>query len=105
MKTKLKRDDTVQIVTGKDKGKTGRVLRVDSDAGKVIVQGLNMVKKALRKSQDNPQGGIVSKEAPVALSNLMLFCPNCKKGVRVRRTREGKQVSRACAACGHRFEG
>ena len=60
---KLKKDDTVKIIAGKDKGKTGRILRVNNDAGKVIVQGLNMVKKSMKPKSQNDKGGIIDIEA------------------------------------------
>lgn len=71
MKTKLKKDDTVMIVAGKDKGKTGRVLRIDREKGRVLVEGVNMVKKAQRKRSQEETGGIIEKEAPIAVSNVM----------------------------------
>lgn len=71
-KTKIKKGDTVVAITGEDAGKAGRVLRVLRDADRVLVEGLNRVKKHLRKSQDNPQGGIVDVEAPLHISNVKL---------------------------------
>ena len=71
MKTKLKKDDTVMVVAGKDKGKTGRVLRIDREKGRVLVEGVNMVKKAQRKRSQEETGGIIEKEAPIAVSNVM----------------------------------
>ncbi len=71
MKTKLKKNDTVTVIAGKDKGKTGRVLRIDEKANRVLVEGVNMVKKAQRKQRQEDTGGIIEKEAPVAISNVM----------------------------------
>ncbi|MCG8479018.1 MAG: 50S ribosomal protein L24 [Spirochaetales bacterium] len=71
MKTKLKKDDTVMVVAGKDKGKTGRVLRIDREKGRILVEGVNMVKKAQRKRSQEETGGIIEKEAPIAVSNVM----------------------------------
>jgi large subunit ribosomal protein L24 len=71
MKTKLKKNDTVTVIAGKDKGKTGRVLRIDEDGGRVLVEGVNMVKKAQRKQRQEDTGGIIEKEAPIAISNVM----------------------------------
>lgn len=71
MKTKLKKNDTVTVIAGKDKGKTGRVLRIDENNGRVLVEGVNMVKKAQRKQRQEDTGGIIEKEAPVAISNVM----------------------------------
>ncbi|MDD2235921.1 MAG: 50S ribosomal protein L24 [Kiritimatiellae bacterium] len=69
-KQKIKKGDMVVAITGDDAGKTGKVLQIMSQKGRAVVEGLNLVTKHLRKSQDNPNGGIVEKEAPIALSNL-----------------------------------
>lgn len=71
----IKKGDVVVVLTGDDAGKTGRVLRVMPRQGRALVEGVNYVKKHLRKSQEHPQGGIVEKEAPVALSNLRRQTP------------------------------
>jgi large subunit ribosomal protein L24 len=71
MKTKLKKNDTVTVIAGKDKGKTGRVLRINRETGRVLVEGINMVKKAQRKQRQEDTGGIIEKEAPIAISNVM----------------------------------
>lgn len=71
MKTKLKKDDTVVVIAGKDKGKTGRVLKIDREAGRILVEGVNMVKKAQKKRSQTDSGGIIEREAPVAISNVM----------------------------------
>lgn len=102
---RIKKNDVVVAIAGADAGKTGKVLQVNPVVGRVIVEGLRLVKKAIRKSQDNPQGGIVEKEAAIAASNLMLFCPACKKGVRFKRVQDGKKPVRKCRGCGHSFDG
>jgi large subunit ribosomal protein L24 len=99
---RIKKGDTVIVTTGVATGKTGKVMQVLS--GRVVVEGLNLVKKTLRKSQDNPQGGIVEKESPIGLSNVLLFCPHCKKGVRTGALKDGDKRLRKCKACGHTFE-
>ena len=71
MKTKLKKNDTVTVIAGKDKGKTGRVLRINRETERVLVEGINMVKKAQRKQRQEDTGGIIEKEAPIAISNVM----------------------------------
>ena len=70
-KTKLKRNDQVMVVAGKDKGKTGRILRIDLKNGRAVVEGVNMVKKAQRRRSQQDRGGIIELEASIALSNLM----------------------------------
>ena len=69
---KIKKGDSVQIITGNDAGKTGRVIKVFLDKDRVVVEGVNMVKKHARPTQDNPQGGIIEKEATIHISNVML---------------------------------
>ena len=80
-KTKMhvRRDDIVKAITGRDAGKTGKVMKVYPKKGRVMVEGLNFVSKALRKSQDNPNGGIVKREAPMAASNVAVVTPAGKK--------------------------
>lgn len=70
MASKIKKGDTVQIIAGDDSGKKGKVLQVLPETGRALVEGLNFVKKHMRKTQDNPQGGVFEKEAPIHLSNL-----------------------------------
>ena len=69
-KCHIKKGDTVKVIAGDDKGKTGKVLEVDTRTGRAFVEGINFVKKHMRKTQDNPQGGIAEREAPIAISNL-----------------------------------
>ena len=69
---KIRKGDTVQIIAGKDKGSEGKILSVDPKNGKVVVEGLNMVTKHAKPSQANPNGGIIEKEAPIDISNVML---------------------------------
>ena len=70
---KIKKGDTVQVTTGNDAGKTGRVIKVYQDKDRVVVEGINIVKKHARPTQDNPQGGVIQKEAKIDVSNIMLF--------------------------------
>jgi len=69
-KAKIKKGDTVKVIAGDDKGKEGKVLEVAPESGRVLVEGINLVKKAMRQSEDNPQGGIIDREAPIAISNV-----------------------------------
>src|SRR5438132_12875801 len=97
----IRKDDNVQVTAGDDAGATGRVLRVLPDKNKVVVEGVNKVYKHVRPSRRNPQGGRLSKEMPVAASNVMIICPSCRRGVRVGRryTAEGRK-ERFCKKCG-----
>jgi large subunit ribosomal protein L24 len=100
----IRKNDVVIATRGISAGKTGKVLQVLPSKGRAVVEGLNLVKKALRKSQDNPKGGIADKESSIALANLMQYCPQCKKGVRITRVREAESRGRKCRRCGHAFE-
>ncbi len=101
---RIRKNDIVVATRGRDSGKTGKVLQVLVRKDRALVEGLNLATKHLRKSQDNPQGGITQKEATIALSNLMLYCPQCKKGVRTARVTEGDKRVRKCKRCSHAFD-
>jgi large subunit ribosomal protein L24 len=98
-KFKLRKNDQVQIMFGKDRGKTGRLLRIDRDKGRVVVEGLNMVKKAMRAKGQQQKGGISTVEAALAISNVQILCKKCgptRIGYRV----AGDQKARVCRKCG-----
>ena len=97
---RIKKNDTVIATKGEYAGQTGKVLRVMAEKGLVVVQGLNMVKKAVRRSQTSPNGGFVDREAPIKMSNLMPYDPDQKKGVRISRVREGDKMVRKSKASG-----
>ena len=80
----IKRGDTVVVITGADKGKQGKVLRIIPDKNRVVVEGINKVWKHVRPSQRNPQGGRIQKDAPIHLSNVQPLDPTTGKGTRVR---------------------
>jgi large subunit ribosomal protein L24 len=101
----IRKNDVVVVVAGSIAGKSGKVMQILTTRGRAIVEGVNMVKKCLRKSQDHPQGGISEKESPIPLSRLMLLCPTCKKGVRIRRVKQNEEMVRKCKRCGYVFEG
>ena len=88
MKMNVKKGDLVKIIAGKDKGKEGKILRSIPQTQRVVVEGANMMKKAMRPTQQNPQGGISTMEAPLHVSNVMLVCPNCKAAESARRARK-----------------
>ncbi len=103
-KMHVKKGDKVVVLSGKDKGKQGEVLVAKPAEGKVIVEGVAVVKKAMRPNAQNQQGGIVEKEAAIDASNVMLVCPSCGKPSRVGHdvNDEGKKV-RVCKKCGAQF--
>ncbi len=92
-KFKIKSGDTVRVMSGKDRGKTGTVIKVIRDKDRVLVEGVNIVTKRVKPTAENPQGGLVEKEAPIHISNVMLVDP--KKGVPTRvgyKIKDGKKV-------------
>ncbi len=101
LKTLIKKNDQVMVITGKDKGKQGKVLDVDLARQRVYVEGINFLTHYERPTQQNQKGGITKKEGSVALSNIMLYCPKCDKGVRTRVIcDEGRIKNRVCVKCG-----
>ena len=101
----IKRNDLVVVTAGKEKGKKGKVLRVLRDKDRVIVEKVNFIKRHQKPSGGQKQGGIIEREGPLHLSNVMLFCEKCGKGVRIRRQRlEDGHAVRLCAACGESFD-
>lgn len=101
---KIRRNDIVVVSRGRDKGKQGKILQVMAQDGRAIVEGVNLVTKHVRKSQEHPRGGVVKKEASIAVANLMLFCGQCKKGVRTTRVLEGDKRVRKCKGCGQALD-
>ncbi len=103
VKFKLKKDDIVEVIAGREKGKKGKILALYPDDGMLTVEKLNMLKRHTKPSAQNKQGGIVEKEGQMAISNVLLVCDNdkCGKGVRVKRKKleDGKRV-RVCVKCG-----
>lgn len=98
IKYKLKKGDQVKLIAGKDKGKTGTILKVDREKGRVVVDGLNIVKKTMKPRQQGDKGSIVEVEAPIHISNVMIMCPKCgpvKVGIR----EDGDNKVRFCKKC------
>ncbi len=100
IKVHVKKDDMVKIITGKERGKTGKVLRVFPAKGRVVVENLNVVKRHTRPNQLNPEGGIVEKEAAISMSNVMLICGSCNEATRTGiKTLEDGSKTRYCKKC------
>ena len=95
----IRKGDTVIVTTGKEKKKTGKILRVINEGTRVLVEKLNMVKKHSRPTQGKPTGGIIEKEAPIAISNVLLFCSHCNKGVRAGVKIGKDKKTRYCKKC------
>jgi len=100
----IRRNDTVKVISGRDQGKQGRVLRVFPDKGQVLVEHVSMVKKHVRPNpQRNVKGGIAEQESPISLSNVMLVCAQCGP-VRIRHEHRGDRKVRVCHKCGTTLE-
>ncbi len=83
-KAKIHKGDQVMVISGKESGKTGKVMRVDPDKGRLAIERLNMMRRHTRPDpKKNPQGGVIEREGPIDVSNVMLVCPACGKGTRV----------------------
>lgn len=100
MGLRIKKGDTALVIAGKNKGKSGRVLSVLPTKERVIVEGLNIVKKHMKPSKQYTQGGIIEKESPIHISNVMLMCPKCNKPTRIGSTvfDDGRKL-RTCKKC------
>ena len=104
----IKKDDMVEVITGDDAGTaksrvTGRVLRVVAETNKVVVEGINRVYKHLKPNRRNAQGGRLSKEMPISVSNVLLYCSTCRRGVRIGKRYDEKDghKERFCRKCGN----
>ena len=97
----IRKDDTVVVLSGKDKGKKGKILSVDPKGGKVIVEGINMVSRHTKPRRQGEEGGIIQKEAPLYACKVMRVCPKCDKATRPahKTLADGKKV-RVCKKCG-----
>jgi large subunit ribosomal protein L24 len=104
LKLHVKKNDTVVVISGKDAGKTGEVLKVYPKTGKVLVQGVNIVKKHQKPTRVNAQGGIIEKEGAIFSSKVMLYCTKCKNATRISNKilEDGTKV-RVCKKCGETF--
>ena len=109
MKLRIRKGDTVEVISGKfeDKGKRGEVIRVFPNEGRVVVQGVNLLKKHQRQVQTQGRTlspGIIEFEGPISISNVMLVCPDCDEPSRIGLSRDGKVVQRICKKCGAEFD-
>jgi large subunit ribosomal protein L24 len=98
---KIKKGDRVQVLTGKDRGKTGQVTRALPESGKLIVDGINVAKKHQKATKATMQGGIIDKDMPIPVANVALVCPSCSKRTRVGYKIDGDGTKvRVCKKCG-----
>ena len=96
---KLRKNDTVRVIAGREKGKTGRIVRIDREKMRAVVEGLNMVKKAMKQKKQNQKGGITSVEAPLPVGKLMIMCKKCGP-TRIGYLMETNGKKRVCRKCG-----
>jgi large subunit ribosomal protein L24 len=102
---KVHKEDQVKITSGNDRGKNGRVLKVYPETNRIIVEGVNFIKRHTKANRSQPQGGIVTKEAPIDVSNVMIVCPKCGQATRVgfksvnNETRGKSERIRFCKKC------
>jgi large subunit ribosomal protein L24 len=96
----IKKEDTVLVITGKEKGKKGRVLSVAPSESQLVIEKINMIKRHMKPNRKYSQGGIIEKEAPIHISNVMLVCPKCSKPTRIANVMlEGNKKVRTCKKC------
>jgi large subunit ribosomal protein L24 len=96
----IKKNDTIVVMTGKEKGKKGRVLTVNPSKHSLLIEKVNMIKKHMKPTRQYAQGGIIEKEAPIQISNVMLVCPKCAKPTKIGRSvlQDGRKL-RMCKKC------
>jgi large subunit ribosomal protein L24 len=106
VRIRLKKNDMIEVISGKEKGKTGKILKVVREKNQVVVEKVNMIKRHTRPSPTTGQGGIVEKEAPLHISKVMLICPKCAEAspFRLKVTAEGKKA-RVCRQCKELIDG
>ena len=106
MRARIRKNDTVMVIAGRERGKTGKVLRVLPEAGRAIVERLNLVKRHSKATGPQSPPGIVEKEAPIHLSNLMIMCDKCNAPTRLgKRALESGGRVRVCRRCGEQLDG
>ena len=102
---KIAKNDIVEVIAGNDRGKRGKVLKVLPRSSRVVVEGVNFIHRHTRPRSQSDKGGIIEKEAPVHVSNVMLVCTKCNKGVRVKtKILADKSKTRVCTQCGEMVE-
>ena len=105
IKFHVRKDDLVQVIAGKEKGKSGKVLKVLPNKNRVVVEKVNFIKRHSRPTGKTRQGGIIQKEAPIHISNVLLLCSKCNRGVRMgKRILEDGKKALVCKKCGELIE-
>jgi large subunit ribosomal protein L24 len=105
IKFHVRKDDLVQVIAGKEKGKSGKVLKVLPHKNRIVVEKINFIKRHSRPTGKTRQGGIIQKEAPIHISNVLLLCSKCNRGVRMgKRILEDGKKALVCKKCGELIE-
>lgn len=99
----IRKNDTVEVISGDDRGKRGRVLALLPAKKRVLVEGVNFIWRHVRPSQQNPQGGRIQKESSIAISNVRLVCPECDRGRASGSSGRKREKIRVCKTCGHQI--
>lgn len=100
---RLKKDDTVLVIAGRERGKSGKVLRIIADTERVVVERVNLIKRHQKARSAQAPGGIIEREASLHASNLMLLCGKCNKPTRIKNTRTADGSTRSCKRCGEQI--
>jgi large subunit ribosomal protein L24 len=103
-RSRIKKNDNVVVTTGADRGRRGKVIKIGVKTGRIIVEGINKKNKHLKPGPEQPKGGTVNVEFPVDISNVMIFCDKCKKGVRIGIQYKDKTRIRVCRKCGKNLD-
>ena len=99
----IKKNDTVKVISGKDRGKTGKIIKVLPDSQRAVVEGVNLYKKHVRPKNENEKGQVITVPRSLHISNIQLVCPSCGKPTRIGFVTEGKEKSRICKKCKSRI--
>jgi large subunit ribosomal protein L24 len=102
--SRIKNNDSVVVVSGADRGRRGKVLKVGVKSNKIVVEGINKKSKYIKPGPEQPKGGKVNVEFPIDISNVMIFCDKCKKGVRIGIQYKDKTKARVCKKCGKNLD-
>lgn len=97
---KIRKNDTIKIIAGKDKNKTGKIIKVIPDKGKVLIEGLNLYKKHVRPKKEGEKGQTILISRPIDISNIMIICQSCGKAARIGYNIENEAKIRICKKCG-----
>jgi len=100
---KIKEKDTILVISGKDRGKTGKVEKVIKSKNKLLVSGIAIVKKSSKPTKKNPKGGIISIPSPIDISNVALLCPKCNKKAKAKYKKISQKKVRICGKCGEQI--